>query len=123
MILSYGSIVVIYVCNENHHNSKEEFEEQRTLRLAKKEKYETCSNGDTLIFNAMLPSTLWGETLLIVCHVRNRIACREIMFRLRSCGKEESNSGLFTSTGCLSFYKVTDSMRTKLRSKGLKVFS
>ena len=73
------------------------------------------------ILSAELPFNLWGEALLISCHVHNRVSSKKIKVSpYKLWNRRKPNLGYIKVWGCLAFYKVVDSKRTKLGPRVMK---
>jgi hypothetical protein len=69
--------------------------------------------------NVKFLTSSWGEALLIVCHIHNRIPSRKLKvspYKLWNKTKSKLNY----LRGCLAFYRVSNPKRMKLRPRVLK---
>lgn len=76
---------------------------------------------NSVLLNASLPYNLWGEALFTACHINNRVPFK----KLKKSPYEiwfgrKPNLNYFRVWGCISYYKVPESNKTKLGPKGIR---
>ena len=76
---------------------------------------------NSMILNAKLPFNLWGEALLTSCHLINRIPSKKIHTSpYEIWNGRKPNIKYFKVWGCVAYYRLPDSQRKKLGSRGIK---
>jgi hypothetical protein len=76
---------------------------------------------NAMIVSAKLPFNLWGETLLIACHVYNRVLSKKIQSSpYELWNGRKPNLNYFKLWGCIAYFRVPDPKRTKLGSRAIK---
>ena len=75
-----------------------------------------------MILSAELPFSLWGEALLTICHVHNRVPSKKIKVSpYELWNSKKPNLDYIKVWGCLvAFYRVVDPKRIKLGSRAMK---
>ena len=112
----------ILYCEENGiiHQRSEPYT-PRQNGLVKRKNRTLVEMINAMILNAKLSYNLWGEALLTVCHVHNRISSRKFKVSPYELWKgRKPNLGYLWVWGCLAFYRVTDPKRTKLGPRAIK---
>nr|GEX27830.1 zinc finger, CCHC-type [Tanacetum cinerariifolium] len=76
---------------------------------------------NTMLVSANLPKNLWGEALLIACHVSNRTTAKKLKVSpYEVWNGRKPNISYFRVWGCLAYYKVSLPNTSKLGPRGLK---
>nr|GEV77177.1 retrotransposon protein, putative, Ty1-copia subclass [Tanacetum cinerariifolium] len=76
---------------------------------------------NAMLVSANLPKNLWGEALLIACHVSSRIIAKKLKVSSFEIWKGKKHSiSYFRVWGRLSYYKVPLPDTSKLGPRGLK---
>ena len=76
---------------------------------------------NAMILSAELPFNLQGETLIIACHVHNRVPSKKIkVSSYELWNGRKPNLDCIKVWGCLAFYRVVDPKRTKLGLRAMK---
>ena len=79
---------------------------------------------NVMILSAKLPFNLWGEALLIACHVHNRVPSKKIKVSpYELWNRRKPNLDYIKVWGCFafySFYRVVNPKITKLRPRAIK---
>ncbi|GJX41931.1 retrovirus-related pol polyprotein from transposon TNT 1-94, partial [Tanacetum coccineum] len=76
---------------------------------------------NAMLVSANLPKNLWGEALLIACHVSNRIIAKKLKVSPYEIWKgRKPNISYFRVWGCLAYHKVPLPNTSKLGPRGLK---
>ena len=76
---------------------------------------------NAMLLHAKLNFNLWGEALLTVCHILNRIPMKKNEISPYELWKgRKPNIGYFKVWGCLSYYKKTYPYKTKLSPRFTK---
>ena len=76
---------------------------------------------NAMILSAELPFNLWKEALLTAYHVHNRVPSKKIKVSpYKLWNKRKPNLDYTKVWGCLTFYRVADPKRTKLRPRAMK---
>ena len=76
---------------------------------------------NSMLLNAKLPNNLWGEALLIVCHIYNRITSMKTHVSPYEIWRGRKPNLIYLRMwGCLGFYRVIDLKISKLGARGIK---
>ena len=76
---------------------------------------------NAMILNAGLPFNLWGEALLTACYIHNRVPSKRTHISpYEIWNGRKPNLNYFKVWGCIAYYRLPDSQRTKLGSRGIK---
>ena len=76
---------------------------------------------NAMILNAALPFNLWGEALLTACYIHNRVPSKRTHISpYEIWNGRKPNLNYFKVWGCIAYYRLPDSQRTKLGSRGIK---
>jgi len=76
---------------------------------------------NVMILSAELLFSLWREALLTSCHMHNRVSSKKInVSPYELWNGRKPNLDYIKVWGCLAFYRVIDSKRTKLRPRAIK---
>ena len=102
------------------HQSSTPYKSQKN-GLAEKKNKTLANMVNVMILSAKLPFSLWGEALLTACHVHNRVSSKKIKVSPYELWNErKSNLDYIKLWGCLAFYRVIDSKRTKFGLRAIK---
>ncbi|KAK9706047.1 hypothetical protein RND81_07G101300 [Saponaria officinalis] len=73
---------------------------------------------NSLLLNAGLPNSLWGEAFKTACHVGNRIPIKKThKSPYEFWYDRKPNLNYFRVWGCIAYYKITDPHKQKLGPK------
>ena len=76
---------------------------------------------NSMLLSSKLPFNLWGEALLSVCHIHNRIPSKITKTSpYELWNGRKPNLSYIRVWGCLAFYRVPDPKRTKLGPQAMK---
>ena len=76
---------------------------------------------NSMLLSSQLPFNLWGEALLSVCHIHNRIPSKITKTSpYELWNGRKPNLSYIRVWGCLAFYRVPDPKRTKLGPREMK---
>ena len=76
---------------------------------------------NSVLVNVKFLTSSWGEVLLIVCHIHNRIPSKKLKVSpYKLWNKTKSNLNYLRVWGCLAFYRILNPKRMKLRPRALK---
>ena len=74
-----------------------------------------------MILSAKISFNFWGEALFTTCHVHNRVPFKKIKISPYDLWNERKPKLDYIKVwGCLAFYRVVDSKRTKLGPRAIK---
>jgi hypothetical protein len=75
---------------------------------------------NAMLLNAKLPNNLWGEALLTICCIHNRILSKKLnISSYEAWNGRKPNLNYFKVWGCVAFYKIVNPQRTKLGPRDL----
>jgi hypothetical protein len=76
---------------------------------------------NAMIVSAKLPFNLWGEALLIACHVHNRVLCKKIQLSpYELWNGRKPNLSYLKVWGCIAYFRVPNPKRTKLGPRAIQ---
>ncbi len=76
---------------------------------------------NAMIISARLPFNLGGEALLTAYHVHNRVLFKKIQSSSYELGNGRTpNLNYFKVWGCIAYFRVLDSKRTKFGPRVIK---
>ena len=74
-----------------------------------------------MIISTKLPFNLWGEPLLIACHVHNRVLSKKIQSSpYELWNGRKPNFSYFKVWGCIVYFRVLDPKRIKFGPRAIK---
>ena len=74
-----------------------------------------------MLLHSKLPINLWGEALLMACHIHYRIPSKKTKISPYEAWKgRQPNLNYLRVWGCIAYYRVPDPKRTKLGPRALK---
>ena len=86
--------------------------------LAKRKNRTLVDIVNAMILSVELLFNLWGEALLTVCRVHNRVPSKKIKVSLYELwNRRKPNLDYIKVWGCLAFYRVVDPKKNKVRAK------